>query len=305
VNQNISPSVKIGIGHRKGFNVDIVRNNQAQSAVTRVISFTSGKGGVGKTHTVVNTAISLAAQGHSVLVLDADMGLANVDVLLGIQPKGTLHEVLKGKCSLDDILIDAPGGISIIPAASGIEEIQNLGSGEKLLLMSEIERVAHRYDFLLIDTPAGIGSDVMYFNNAAAQIVCVITGEPTSLTDSYALIKVLSSEYAEREFSIVVNDVASEAEAKIAFNSLTKAVGKFLQVETRFVGWIPSDNQVRQCIMERRPLALAFPSSPAARAILETSKSLVYSARRNRVKGGMQFFFRQLLELSYGEEAAR
>ncbi len=285
--------------------MDIVRNNQAQSAVTRVISFTSGKGGVGKTHTVVNTAISLAAQGHSVLVLDADMGLANVDVLLGIQPKGTLHEVLKGKCSLDDILIDAPGGISIIPAASGIEEIQNLGSGEKLLLMSEIERVAHRYDFLLIDTPAGIGSDVMYFNNAAAQIVCVITGEPTSLTDSYALIKVLSSEYAEREFSIVVNDVASEAEAKIAFNSLTKAVGKFLQVETRFVGWIPSDNQVRQCIMERRPLALAFPSSPAARAILETSKSLVYSARRNRVKGGMQFFFRQLLELSYGEEAAR
>lgn len=285
--------------------MNIEKNSKSQSSVTRVISFTSGKGGVGKTHTVVNTAISLAAQGHSVLVLDADMGLANVDVLLGVQPKGTLHEVLKGKCSLDDILIEAPGGITIIPAASGIEEIQNLESDEKLLLMSEVERVAHRYDFLLIDTPAGIGSDVMYFNSAAAEIVCVITGEPTSLTDSYALIKVLSSEYAEREFSIVVNDVSSEAEAKIAFNSLTKAVGKFLQVETRLVGWIPSDNQVRQCIMERRPLALAFPSSPAARAILETSKSLVYSARRNRVKGGMQFFFRQLLELSYGEEAAR
>lgn len=285
--------------------MDIEKNSKSQSGVTRVISFTSGKGGVGKTHTVVNTAISLSAQGHSVLVLDADMGLANVDVLLGVQPKGTLHEVLKGKCSLDDILIEAPGGITIIPAASGIEEIQNLESGEKLLLMSEIERVAHRYDFLLIDTPAGIGSDVMYFNTAAAEIVCVITGEPTSLTDSYALIKVLSSEYSEREFSIVVNDVSSEAEAKVAFNSLTKAVSKFLQVETRFVGWIPSDNQVRQCIMERRPLALAFPSSPAARAILETSKSLVYSARRNRVKGGMQFFFRQLLELSYGEEAAR
>jgi flagellar biosynthesis protein FlhG len=285
--------------------VDIEKNSKSQSGVTRVISFTSGKGGVGKTHTVVNTAISLSAQGHSVLVLDADMGLANVDVLLGVQPKGTLHEVLKGKCSLDDILIEAPGGITIIPAASGIEEIQNLESGEKLLLMSEIERVAHRYDFLLIDTPAGIGSDVMYFNTAAAEIVCVITGEPTSLTDSYALIKVLSSEYSEREFSIVVNDVSSEAEAKVAFNSLTKAVSKFLQVETRFMGWIPSDNQVRQCIMERRPLALAFPSSPAARAILETSKSLVYSARRNRVKGGMQFFFRQLLELSYGEEAAR
>lgn len=305
MNQNISPSVKAGSGHRRDLGVDIEKNSKSQSGVTRVISFTSGKGGVGKTHTVVNTAISLAAQGYSVLVLDADMGLANVDVLLGVQPKRTLHEVLKGKCSLDDILIEATGGITIIPAASGIEEIQSLESGEKVLLMSEVERIAHRYDFLLIDTPAGIGSDVMYFNTAAAEIVCVITSEPTSLTDSYALIKVLSSEYGEREFSIVVNDVSSEAEAKIAFNSLTKAVGKFLQVETRFVGWIPSDNQVRQCIMDRRPLALAFPSSPAARAILETSKSLADSARRNRVKGGMQFFFRQLLELSYGEEAAR
>jgi flagellar biosynthesis protein FlhG len=288
----------------KGLGVDIENSSKSQSGVTRVISFTSGKGGVGKTHTVVNTAISLAAQGHSVLVLDADMGLANVDVLLGIRPKGTLHEVLKGECSLDDILIEAPGGISIIPAASGIEEIHSLDSSEKLLLLSEVERIAHRYDFLLIDTPAGIGSDVMYFNTAAAEIVCVITGEPTSLTDSYALIKVLSSEYGERKFSIVVNDVASESEAKTAFNSLTRAVGKFLQVETRFICWIPSDDQVRQCVMDRRPLALAFPSSPAARAILETSKSLVNNAQRNRVKGGMQFFFRQLLELSYGEEAA-
>lgn len=285
--------------------MDNVANRKSQHGVTRVVSFTSGKGGVGKTHTVVNTAISLAAQGHSVLILDADLGLANVDVLLGVQPKATLHEVLKGKCSLDDILIEAPGGITIIPAASGVEEFQSLGSGEKLLLMSEVERIAHRYDFLLIDTPAGIGSDVMYFNTAAAEIVCVITGEPTSLTDSYALIKVLSAEYGERAFSIVVNNVSSESEARVAFNTLTKAVGKFLQVETRFMGWIPSDEQVRQCIMDRRPVSLAFPSSRAARGLVEVSNSLATSARENRVKGGMQFFFRQLLELSYGEEAAR
>ncbi len=280
-------------------------NMQQHQGVTRVVSFTSGKGGVGKTHTVVNTAISLASQGYSVLVLDADLGLANVDVLLGIQPKGTLHEVLKGRCSLDDILVEAPGGITIIPAASGIEEIHSLQSTEKLLLMTEIERIAHRFDFLLIDTPAGIGSDVMYFNSAAAEIVCVITGEPTSLTDSYALIKVLSSAYGEKVFSVVVNNVSTEVDAKAAFNTLSNAVTKFLRVETRYVGWIPSDEAVRQCIMDRRPIAADFPSSRAARGISELARKLGENSRQNRVKGGMQFFFRQLLDLStYGEEAS-
>jgi flagellar biosynthesis protein FlhG len=212
--------------------------------------------------------------------------------------------VLKGKCSLDDILLQAPGGITIIPAASGIEEIQSLQSHEKMLLLAEVERIANKFDFLLIDTPAGIGSDVMYFNSAAAEIVCVITGEPTSLTDSYALIKVLSSTYGEKVFSVVVNDVSTEADAKVAFNTLSNAVTKFLQVETRYIGWIPSDETVRQCIMDRRPLAAEFPSTKAARGISDMAARLVDNARKNRVKGGMQFFFRQLLELStYGKEA--
>lgn len=282
-----------------------IDNKLENQSVTRVVSFTSGKGGVGKTHTVVNTAITLASQGFSVLVFDADLGLANVDVILNIQPKGTLHNVLKGECSLDDILIDAPGGITIIPAASGIEEIQGLKASEKMLLMNEIERIAHRFDFLLIDTPAGIGSDVMYFNSAAAEIVCVITGEPTSLTDSYALIKVLSAGYGEKTVSVVVNNVATESDAKAAFNTLSNAVTKFLQVDTRYVGWIPSDETVRQCIMERRPIAAEFPSSRAARGIADVARKLGENSRQNRVKGGMQFFFRQLLDLSmYGKEAS-
>jgi len=285
--------------------VKSIDNKLENQSVTRVVSFTSGKGGVGKTHTVVNTAITLASQGFSVLVFDADLGLANVDVILNIQPKGTLHNVLKGECSLDDILIDAPGGITIIPAASGIEEIQGLKASEKMLLMNEIERIAHRFDFLLIDTPAGIGSDVMYFNSAAAEIVCVITGEPTSLTDSYALIKVLSAGYGEKTVSVVVNNVATESDAKAAFNTLSNAVTKFLQVDTRYVGWIPSDETVRQCIMERRPIAAEFPSSRAARGIADVARKLGENSRQNRVKGGMQFFFRQLLDLSmYGKEAS-
>jgi flagellar biosynthesis protein FlhG len=176
-----------------------VKTSRLEQSVTRVLSFTSGKGGVGKTHSVTNVAIALAQKGLSVLVLDADLGLANVDVLLGLQPKGTLHDVLKGKLSLDDILLSGPGGITIIPAASGVEEIQALRTEEKMFLLEEIERVAHRFDYLLIDTPAGIGSDVMYFNSAAAEVVCIINGEPTSLTDTYALIKVLSKRMERRD----------------------------------------------------------------------------------------------------------
>jgi flagellar biosynthesis protein FlhG len=278
------------------------------SAVTRVLSFTSGKGGVGKTHTVTNVGIGLANllnQGRSVLILDADLGLANVDVLLGLKPKGNLHDVLKGEARLDDIILEGPGGISIIPAASGVEEIQSLGTEEKLFLMQEIERVADRYDYLLIDTPAGIGSDVMYFNSAAAEVVCVINGEPTSLTDSYALIKVLSSKYGEKKVSVVVNNVASEDEARGAFKKLAGAVDRFLRVDLSYLGWVPNDSVVKECIMGQLPVVAQFPTSKAGLALSGIARRIDDEGTGIRVKGGMQFFFRQLLEVSsYGEEAS-
>lgn len=289
---------------QKGLSVNDVNVQRMNQGVTRVLSFTSGKGGVGKTHSVTNVAVALANQGLSVLLLDADMGLANVDVLLGLQAKGTLHDVLKGNMSLDDILLTGPGGITIIPAASGVEEIQALRPEEKMFLLEEIERVAHRFDYLLIDTPAGIGSDVMYFNSAAAEVVCIITGEPTSLTDTYALIKVLSTTYGEKRFSVVVNNVASEKEASAAFTKLSRAVERFLQVDVRSLGWIPADSTVRDCVMQQRPIAAEFPSSPAGLALAAVARRIDDELPQRQAKGGMQFFFRQLLEMnSYGEEA--
>lgn len=279
-------------------------SSKAPRGVTRVISVTSGKGGVGKTHTVTNLGISLAALGYSVLVLDADLGLANIDVLLNLKPRGTLNDVLKGNLKLDDILLEGPGGISIIPAASGVEELHELRSDEKVLLLEEIERIAYRYDFLLIDTPAGIGSDVMYFNSAAAEVVCVINGEPTSLTDTYALIKVLSSAYGEKNFSIVVNNVADEGEATAAFKKLTRAVERFLKVRVRYLGWIPADGTVRECVMQQQAISAEFPSSKAALSLASIARTVADQKPEVTVKGGMQFFFRQLLEMSsYGEEA--
>jgi flagellar biosynthesis protein FlhG len=269
-----------------------------------VVSVTSGKGGVGKTHTTTNLAIALASLGHSVLVLDADLGLANVDVLLNLKPKGTLHDVLKGSLRLDDIVIEGPGSISIIPAASGVEELHELRSEEKLLLLEEIERMAYRYDYLLIDTPAGIGSDVMYFNSAAAEVVCIINGEPTSLTDTYALIKVLSTTYGEKNFSVVVNNVADEGEATAAFKKLARAVERFLKVQVRYLGWIPTDGTVRECVMQQQAISAEFPSSKASLSIAAIARKVADQKPEVALKGGMQFFFRQLLEMtSYGEEA--
>jgi flagellar biosynthesis protein FlhG len=304
---NLNMDSRVSLENRKVgvLGVETIRKSKAHQDITRVMSFTSGKGGVGKTHTVVNVGVALASQGLSVLVLDADLGLANVDVVAGVSPQGTLHDVLQGRASLDEILVEGPGGIMIIPAASGVEEIHALGAAEKMLLMSEIERIAGHYDYLLIDTPAGIGSDVMYFNTAASEVVCVITGEPTSLTDSYALIKVLSSAYGERSFSIVVNDVETKSEAMLAYNTLANAVQKFLHVETRMLGWIPSDNSVRECIMERKPISFVRPSSRAALGVSDVANNILMNRPVGRAKGGMQFFFRQLLDLpAYGEEAA-
>jgi flagellar biosynthesis protein FlhG len=298
-----------GMEHAPGSRITMEKQMKSTGkgprSVTRVISVTSGKGGVGKTHTVTNLGISLASLGHSVLVLDADLGLANVDVLLNLKPQGTLHDVLKGSVRLDDILLEGPGGISIIPAASGVEELHELRSEEKLLLLEEIERIAHRYDYLLIDTPAGIGSDVMYFNSAAAEVVCVINGEPTSLTDTYALIKVLSTTYGEKNFSVVVNNVADETEAAAAFKKLTRTVERFLKVKVRYLGWVPADGMVRECVMQQQAISAEFPSSKASLSLAAIARKVADQKPEVTVKGGMQFFFRQLLEMtSYGEEAS-
>jgi flagellar biosynthesis protein FlhG len=295
--------------HQNGSRMNVEKLEKSGSkrpqAVTRVMSVTSGKGGVGKTHTTTNLGIALASLGYSVLVLDADLGLANVDVLLNLKPKGTLNDVLKGLLRLDDIVVEGPGSISIIPAASGVEELHELKSEEKLLLLEEIERIAYRYDYLLIDTPAGIGSDVMYFNSAAAEVVCVINGEPTSLTDTYALIKVLSSTYGEKNFSVVVNNVADEGEATAAFKKLERAVERFLKVQVRYLGWVPADGTVRECVMQQRAISAEFPSSKAALSIAAIARKVAEQRPEATLKGGMQFFFRQLLEMtSYGEEAS-
>lgn len=279
-----------------------VARQSRPSGATRVLSFTSGKGGVGKTNIVINTAITLARMGRRVLVLDADLGLANVDVLLGIVAEATIHDVLEGRAHLREITVPGPEGISVIPAASGVEKISSLSIADRVLMMQQVEEVAKDFDYLLIDTRAGISEDVMYFNSAAAEVVCVISDEPTSLADAYAVIKVLVQNYGERHVSIVANNVPSAECGARAFTRLTRAVERFLQVDggvqLSYLGVIPSDSALRDAVLAQTALVQRAPSSPAALAFERLGERIDEGFFTYRVKGGMQFFFERLLEVS-------
>lgn len=285
------------------------------SAITRVISISGGKGGTGKTTVAVNLAISLARRGKSVMILDADLSLANVDVVLGIKPHRTLNDVLQGRCALEKAIIPGPEGISVIPAASGVEALYNLTQAQRLHLIEEVERVANGYDYLLIDTAAGIGPEVMFLNSAASEVWCIVNPEPTSLTDTYAQIKLLSQQFGEREIGILVNNMPLEGEGAAepgaaqlrqlgekTFNCLRRPVERFLQVGLRYLGAVPSDRAAHEAVRQQRALVEIFPSSVAARAFAALAERTDAEFFHRRIKGGMQFFFRQLLEVgAYGE----
>jgi len=304
VSKKLDLGTKMASGAEKnqGSKVEVLteRSPQARRArgITRVISFTSGKGGVGKTNTVINIAIGLSRLGRRVLVLDADLGLANVDVMLGVKVEHTLQDVFEGEKSLEEVIISGPEGISIIPSTSGVESFVSLDSEQRVLLCQAIEDMSVHFDYLLIDTSAGIDSDVMYFNSASSEVVCLINPEPTSITDAYALIKILSRSYGEKSISILTNNAASEREALGAFKRLARAVERFLHVQLRYIGYIPSDDSVRGAIQEQRALLEVYPSSAAARAITSLANKIDAEFLDRKVKGGMQFFFKQLLEVS-------
>lgn len=279
-------------------------NEQKNIGLTRVISFTSGKGGVGKTNSLINIGLALVNEGRRVLILDADLGLANVDILLGLTPKYTLEDLLYNQKNIEDIIVESENGLSVIPAGSGVLSLLNLDANKKSLIISEVERIAKDYDYLLIDTGAGISDDVLFFNTVAMEVVCVINSEPTSLTDTYSLIKVLSQR-GEKDFSILVNNVKNETEAKNAYKKLFMAVEKFLRVKLKYVGFIPSDPIVNEAILEQKAFVDMYPSSEVSRKVVSLTKNMDADFFDFRVKGGIQFFFKELLEQGkYGASLA-
>ena len=266
-----------------------------QSKLIKVIAVTGGKGGVGKTNVSLNLAISLAKQGKRVMVLDADLGLANVDVLLGLRVDKNLSHVLRGECTLDDILVTGPHGIKIAPATSGSQSMAELSATEHAGLIRAFSELRTDIDVLLVDTAAGISDMVMSFSRAAQDVLVVVCDEPTSLTDAYALIKILNREHGVFKFKIVANMVRSDKEGKELFSKLSKVTGRFLDVALELVGVIPFDENIRKSVRKQAAVVDAFPSSPAAVAITKLADKTMSWPIPTQPGGHLEFFIEQLV----------
>ena len=273
-------------------------SNAPQKAAkpVRVITVTSGKGGVGKSNITLALALSLAQMGKKVLIWDADLGLANIDVLLGLKTDGNIHDLLNGSKTLKEIIVEGPAGIRIMPAASGILELGELSEGQKQRLLSEFDDWDEALDVLLIDTAAGIGSNVIYFNLAAQERIVVLTNEPTSITDAYALIKVLATRYQQKNFYILPNQVTGPKEAKSVFELLSAVAEKHLKVSLHFLGFIPKDDAVLAAVRAQKPFMITNSESPAGLKITEISKRLL-SSPPAEFSGGLVFFLNRLANL--------
>ena len=262
----------------------------------RVIAITSGKGGVGKTNISANFAYLFARMGKRILLLDADAGLANIDVILGITPKYNLHHVLSGEKKLSEAVVEGPGGVKILPASSGIPEMASLSKGQKFTLIEELDGLDEDFDFMLIDTAAGIADNVMYFNMVAGEIIVVASPEPTSLTDAYAVIKVLYQRFGTRQFALLVNMAKDSNEAGEVYKRLSNATNHFLDLPIEYLGYIPYDQNVTRAVKKQRLLAEAFPDSKAIKSMSKIVKALCRKEPNDPENSTIKFFGRPIID---------
>ena len=268
---------------------------KAPGRIVRVVAVTSGKGGVGKTNVTANLAVALAHLGRRVMVLDADLGLGNLDVLLGLAPAFSLADVLSGQRRLREVLVPGPGGITVLPAGSGFQNLTALSDHQIRELQSEMDELQEQTDILLIDTGAGIGRNVTSFATMAQDIIVVAAPEPTSLTDAYALMKVLSTQYGERRFRLLVSMTRSPTDGRDVYRKLSLVAERFLHISMDFLGSIPFDPRLAEAVCQQRPLVELYPQSKAAQAFLSLAHDLAAWPLPESPKGGLQFFWQSLL----------
>ncbi|MEX2257877.1 MAG: MinD/ParA family protein [Woeseia sp.] len=265
----------------------------------KVIAVTSGKGGVGKTNVAVNLAVALGQCRRNVMLLDADLSLANVDVLLGLQPRFNLSHVVRGDADLDSTILQGPGGIRIVPATSGNHAMTELPAASQAAIIHAFSELADQPDVLVVDTAAGISPSVARFVQASQQAVVVVCDEPASITDAYALIKVFSRHYGVSHFQIVTNQTRNAGEGHRLFDKIRKVTDSYLDVVLRHLGDIPQDRFLRQAVQEQRAVVDAYPGSHSSRALRQIAQK-VDELRADAARGGIEFFFERLLSADVG-----
>jgi flagellar biosynthesis protein FlhG len=272
----------------------------------RVISVSSGKGGVGKTNVVANLAFAFTQLQKRVLVLDADLGLANIDVLLGLTSQYTMEHLLKREKRIFDILIKGPGGMSIMPASSGVLELVELNESQKIFLLNELDLLAETVDILLIDTAAGISANVLYFNLAAEESIVISTPEPTSITNANTLIKVLSTKYKKKNFTILINSAHNSKEAREVYKKISLFVDHFLgSLSIDYLGFIPFDEKLPKAVKHQKPVLELYPEAISSRSFIKVAKILAEKPLRNETNGNVQFFWKHLLRYHQALEKNR
>jgi flagellar biosynthesis protein FlhG len=270
-------------------------HGRRRKSQARVIAITSGKGGVGKTNIVANLGYALSRLGKKVMILDADLGLGNMDVLLGVAPKFNISHVIRGEKSLAEIIEEGPGNMKILPAASGIQELTQLTQEQKMQVFTDLDRLIDDMDLLLIDTAAGISSTVMDFNVMAHEIMVVVSPEPTSITDAYALMKVLSLKYSEKSCKLVVNMAASPKEAQEVFRQLELVTDRFLDIHIDYLGCVLRDDKLARGVKHQRLVSDLYPESRAGRCFNELARRVAKLAPASRPKGNTNLFWHHLV----------
>lgn len=268
----------------------------SHSRPVQVIAVTGGKGGVGKSNISVNLSIALAEMRRRVVLMDADLGLANVDVLLGVKAKHTLADVLSGEYALREVMVKGPGGIQIVPASSGVQQMAALSAQQHAALINAFSELGDQLDVLVVDTAAGISETVVSFVRASQEVLVVVCDEPSSITDAYALIKLLNKEYNMVRFRVVANMTRTVQEGRNLFNKLNMVCERFLDVTLQYVGHVPFDENVRKAVQKQKALLEFAPRCKAAQAIRSLAQKVDEWPLPNTPRGHLEFFVERLLQ---------
>lgn len=273
--------------------------NLARSKPVKVIAVTAGKGGVGKSNVSVNLAVALAQQDKNVMLLDADLGLANIDIMLGLHTKYNLSHVIQGVCHLSDIILHGPNGIRVIPASSGTEFMTQLSPAEHAGIIDSFNELTDDLDYMIIDTAAGISDTVLSFTRSSQELIVVVCDEPTSLTDAYALIKVMSKRYEWKHFHILANMVRNMKDGRELFNKLFRVSEQFLDVHLDYLGAIPFDEHVHKAVKKQKPVLIAYPESSASASMKELAVNVDNWPFKPALGGNTSFFLERLVAGEY------